>query len=161
MPPLDIMPVFDLGNQLYEANTHDPSMEHPFISFCSNVLSTSSITPTSSPMDFAMNTSTVITRPLFTQAMIYHMYSLSRLVDVRATRVEKDVPRVINNAIKHALDLLRDMMTRFEWLVKYHGVRFDNLTARLEALQKDRGSSSLVDIMKGKLSTLQADMSQW
>ncbi|KAH0705961.1 hypothetical protein KY289_011037 [Solanum tuberosum] len=53
------------------------------------------------------------------------MGSLARLADVRAMRVENDIPRLIDRAIELALAPLRDKVTKCEGLVEANGVRAD------------------------------------
>lgn len=56
-----------------------------------------------------------------------------------------------DKAIERALAPLRDRVTRCEGLIRAHSMRLDNLTARLEAQEKAKGSFGVLDTMRGIL----------
>lgn len=68
-------------------------------------LTTTSATKTT----LVVSATTLTTHPFLTKDLIYQMGILDRFTDVRVTRVDRDMSRLIYRAIKRALPVLRDI----------------------------------------------------
>uniref|UniRef100_M1DWP4 Polyprotein protein n=1 Tax=Solanum tuberosum TaxID=4113 RepID=M1DWP4_SOLTU len=79
------------------------------------------------------------------------MGSLSRSADVRAARVEKNFPMLIDQAILNALDSLSEQVVKCKKTVDRQKMRIDELTTRIDVLEKTAGSSSVLDILRAKV----------
>jgi len=83
--------------------------------------------------------------------MIYQNCILARFVNFRVAKVEADLPKMIVKAIERFLAPVRVRLTQCGVLIDSHGVRFDNLNARLEARQKVEGSVIMLSYMEVRL----------
>uniref|UniRef100_M1DLD7 Uncharacterized protein n=1 Tax=Solanum tuberosum TaxID=4113 RepID=M1DLD7_SOLTU len=64
------------------------------------------------------------------------------------------MPIVVDMEIENVIAPLRDKVTHCKELVESHKRRLDDLTTRLEVEEKDHGSSSVLDTIRGQLITL-------
>uniref|UniRef100_M1D8G2 Polyprotein protein n=1 Tax=Solanum tuberosum TaxID=4113 RepID=M1D8G2_SOLTU len=77
------------------------------------------------------------TKPQFpyapAKAMIYQMGNFTRSTDMRCTKVESYMTKLMDGAIKVALAFLRVRLTQCEATLVSHGDKFDNLIAKMES----------------------------
>lgn len=92
-----------------------------------------------------------ISRPLLTHTMLYRMGNLAHLVDVKASRLEANVPTKISTTVETDLEPIQEeMMGQRELLIAY-GLQLNIFTARVEQGENPEGSST-------DLTTLKADI---
>uniref|UniRef100_M1DNJ8 Integrase core domain containing protein n=1 Tax=Solanum tuberosum TaxID=4113 RepID=M1DNJ8_SOLTU len=88
------------------------------------------------------------------------MGSLARPADVRATRVEMDIPKLIDQAIQEHLAHLTKLVVKCEWDIESHTLRLDDLSTRIEAQEKAKGSFGALETMRAEIAALRAEVVQ-
>lgn len=86
--------------------------------------------------------------------MIYKIGNFSRSADVRVARVDDDFPKLLERVV----DPLRHRLTQCKVLIESHGVKLENLSARLESLEKAKGSLEVISTMRGEIGSLRTDI---
>lgn len=146
---IDTSPVIDI--EQLEAG----SVEHIHVS----KMPTSSVSP-SSPSSTLAYTPTPSSRPLLTQAVILQIGHLAEPENVRSTRVEAAVPRMIDRAIKAALGPIQDGMKEQKQLLVEYKFRLDSLAVKVEECQKKEGGFVAVAALNADIAGLSRDVDE-
>uniref|UniRef100_M1DS15 Polyprotein protein n=1 Tax=Solanum tuberosum TaxID=4113 RepID=M1DS15_SOLTU len=128
IPPLDTMLMVNPTTLEVEASTPAPSVEKECISstmpHAPPIVAGDSFVPASTSVSTAASvrpSQTPIAPPPLTHVIIYHMGSLARSANVKVVRVETDMPKIIDQAIKKeakgssgALDTIGDELATLQ-----------------------------------------------
>ncbi|WMV29357.1 hypothetical protein MTR67_022742 [Solanum verrucosum] len=88
------------------------------------------------------------------------MGHLAQSIDVRASRVEADVPRLIERAIIDVLALIKAEMREQRGMINTHRVALNSLTLRVEACEQGKGDSDVVTALNADVIGLRKEVDE-